>query len=68
MVSVFSSGDILNNSIKQMEHDRANNDSIGSLFHNRRVVYFLSAAKDILITGILIFFFFMEMAEDSTTL
>src|SRR3989344_6049899 len=45
MVSVFSSGDILSKSIKQTEHDRANNDSIGSLFHNRRVVYFLSAAK-----------------------
>ena len=45
MVSSFSSDNVLSKSIEQLEYDRANNDSIGSLFHNRRAVYFLSAAK-----------------------
>ena len=45
MVSSFSSPDILNESIKDIEYDRSNNLAFWSIFHNRRVVYFLDTAK-----------------------
>lgn len=46
MVSIFESGDILNDSIKQLEYDRLKGDEIGALFDNRRIVYFLTVAKN----------------------
>lgn len=45
MVSLFATPEILNNSIKEIEYSKLHNDFIGSLFDNRRIVYFLSSAK-----------------------
>lgn len=45
MVSIFGSGDTLNPSIKQLQYDIKNNDKIGIILDNRRIVYFLSFAK-----------------------
>lgn len=45
MVSIFGSGDTLSPSIKQLEYDIKNNDKIGMVLDNRRIVYFLSFAK-----------------------
>ncbi len=45
MVSIFGSGDTLNPSIKQLQYDIKNNDKIGMVLDNRRIVYFLSFAK-----------------------
>ncbi len=45
MVTVFSDPTIINPSIKRIDYDKNNNDFIGSLFHNRRIVYSLAIAK-----------------------
>ncbi|MEK7159978.1 MAG: glycosyltransferase family 39 protein [Patescibacteria group bacterium] len=45
MVSIFET-DILIPSIKQLEYDRLQGDTLGALFDNRRVVYFLTVAKN----------------------
>lgn len=45
MVSIFSAGETLNPSIKELEYDRLHNDKIGALLDNRRIVYFLALAK-----------------------
>lgn len=45
MVSIFGNEDVLSVSIKQLEYDKANNDKVGMILDNRRVVYFLSFAK-----------------------
>lgn len=44
-VTIFSDPDLNRTSIKRIELDQNNNDYIGSLFHNRRVIYFLAVAK-----------------------
>lgn len=45
MVSLFSSPDILDSSIRELEYAKTHNDLAGEIFHNRRVVYFLATAK-----------------------
>jgi len=44
-VTIFSDPSLNRTSIKRIELDQNNNDYIGSLFHNRRVVYFLAVTK-----------------------
>lgn len=45
MVTIFGSSDNLDASIRELEYDKDHGDFIGEVFHNRRVVYFLSATK-----------------------
>lgn len=45
MVSVFAPSEDLSRSIMRTEYDRTHGDVVGSMFHNRRVVYFLAVAK-----------------------
>lgn len=45
MVTIFSDPTVINPSIRRISYDRDNNDSIGALLHNRRIVYFLAVAK-----------------------
>jgi len=44
-VTIFSDPNLNKTSIKRIELDQNNNDYIGSLFHNRRVIYFLAVTK-----------------------
>lgn len=45
MVTVFSDPSIIDQSIERINFDRKNNDVIGTIFHNRRIVYFLAITK-----------------------
>ncbi len=45
MVSSLSAPETLKNSIKELDYDKTYGDQLGSLFHNRRIVYFMTAAK-----------------------
>lgn len=45
MVTIFSDPTITSSSIERIDYDRNNNDYVGALLHNRRIVYFLAAAK-----------------------
>ena len=45
MVTIFSDPTVINPSIKRIDYDRSNNDLLGSIFHNRRIVYSLAIAK-----------------------
>lgn len=45
MVTIFSDPTVINDSITRIDYDKNNNDYIGSLFHNRRIVYGLAAVK-----------------------
>jgi len=45
MVTIFSDPSIINPSIKELEYDKNNNDYLGILLHNRRIVYSLAATK-----------------------
>lgn len=44
MVTIFSDPSIIENSIKRIDYDN-NNNQIGNIFHNRRIVYVLAIAK-----------------------
>lgn len=48
MVTVFSGHDTLEKSIRQIEYDQAQNDFIGPIFHNRRIVYLKTMTKNYL--------------------
>ena len=48
MVTIFSGHDTLKKSIQNIEYDLSQNDSLGAMFHNRRVVYFLLIVKNYL--------------------
>lgn len=45
MVTIFSAPETIDHAIQQLIYDKENQDSAGALFHNRRVVYFLTMAK-----------------------
>ena len=45
MVTIFSDPTVINSSIERIDYDKASNDYIGTLFHNRRVIYALTIAK-----------------------
>ncbi|MCL4418717.1 glycosyltransferase family 39 protein [Patescibacteria group bacterium] len=45
MVTIFEDPNLVRPSIKRIEYDKAQNDRIGSFFHNRRLVYLLAGAK-----------------------
>lgn len=45
MVTIFSDPTVIDDSIKRIDYDKNNNDYIGAALHNRRIVYFLAAAK-----------------------
>ncbi len=45
MVTIFSDPTAINASIEEINYDKKNNDYVGLVFHNRRIVYFLAAAK-----------------------
>lgn len=45
MVTVFSDPTIINPSIQRIDYDKNNNDLLGSILHNRRIVYSLAIAK-----------------------
>jgi len=45
MVTIFSDPTVINPSIERIDYDRNNNDLLGSIFHNRRIVYSLATAK-----------------------
>jgi len=45
MVTIFSEPTIINDSIEGINYDKKNNDYIGTMLHNRRIVYFLAVAK-----------------------
>lgn len=45
MVTIFSDPTVINPSIERMDYDKNNNDLLGSILHNRRIVYFLAIAK-----------------------
>jgi len=44
-VTIFSDPTIAENSIKRIEFDKNNNDGLGALLHNRRIVYGLAIVK-----------------------
>ena len=44
MVTIFSDPSVIESSIKRIDYDN-DNDQIGNLFHNRRIVYGLTIAK-----------------------
>ncbi|MDP2638378.1 MAG: glycosyltransferase family 39 protein [Candidatus Levybacteria bacterium] len=46
MVTIFSDPTVINSSIERLSLDKNNNDYIGSLIHNRRIVYSLAMAKN----------------------
>lgn len=45
MVTLFGPSPNFDHSITQLEYDKKNNDLIGEVLHNRRIVYFLAIAK-----------------------
>ena len=45
MVTIFSDPTVINLSIERIGYDRNNNDLLGSVLHNRRIVYSLAIAK-----------------------
>ena len=45
MVTIFSDPTVINPSIARIDYDRNNNDLLGSIIHNRRIVYSLAIAK-----------------------
>ncbi len=45
MVTIFSDPTVINPSIERIDYDRFNNDLLGSILHNRRIVYSLAIAK-----------------------
>ncbi len=45
MVTIFSDPTVQISSIERIDYDKASNDYIGALFHNRRVTYALAIAK-----------------------
>lgn len=45
MVTIFSDPTVINSSIKRIDYDKNNNDLLGSILHNRRIVYSLAIAK-----------------------
>jgi len=45
MVTIFSDPSVIESSIKELEYDKNNNNYLGMLIHNRRVVYSLAAVK-----------------------
>lgn len=45
MVTIFSDPTVISPSIERIDYDISNNDYIGKALHNRRIVYFLAAAK-----------------------
>lgn len=45
MVTVFGSSPNLDHSIKQLEIDKMQHDVLGTILHNRRLVYFFAVAK-----------------------
>lgn len=45
MVTIFSDPTVINSSIERINYDKAHNDSVGALFHNRRVIYALAITK-----------------------
>jgi len=45
MVTIFSDLTVINDSIERIDYDINNNDYIGTLLHNRRVIYALAVAK-----------------------
>ena len=45
MVTVFSNPSVIDPSIERIDYDRNNNDLLGSIIHNRRIVYSLAIAK-----------------------
>lgn len=45
MVSIFSDPNALGNSVNELQYDKTHGDKLAVLFHNRRVVYALAAAK-----------------------
>jgi 4-amino-4-deoxy-L-arabinose transferase-like glycosyltransferase len=45
MVTIFSDPTVINTSIERINYDRAHNDYVGELFHNRRVIYGLAIAR-----------------------
>lgn len=45
IVTIFSNPTVINPSIERLIFDKNNNDSIGLLLHNRRIVYALTIAK-----------------------
>lgn len=45
MVTVFSDPTVINPSIQRIDYDKNNNDLLGSILHNRRIVYSLAIAK-----------------------
>ena len=45
MVTIFSDPTVINPSIGRIDYDQNNNDLLGSVLHNRRIVYSLAIAK-----------------------
>lgn len=45
MVTIFSDPTVINPSIKRIDYDKSNNDFLGQVLHNRRIVYSLAIAK-----------------------
>lgn len=45
MVTIFSDPTVINSSIERIDYDKSNNGYVGTLFHNRRVIYALAIAK-----------------------
>src|SRR3989344_2928962 len=45
MVTIFSDPEVIDSSIERLSLDKTNNDNLGSLIHNRRIVYALAIAK-----------------------
>lgn len=45
MVTIFSDPTVINPSIEKLNFDKQNNDYLGMVFHNRRVIYLQAMAK-----------------------
>ena len=45
MVTIFSDPTVINSSIERIDYDQNNNDLLGFILHNRRIVYSLAIAK-----------------------
>jgi 4-amino-4-deoxy-L-arabinose transferase-like glycosyltransferase len=45
MVTIFTQDELQKGSLVQLTHDQQSGDSLGSLLHNRRIVYFLAGIK-----------------------
>lgn len=45
MVTIFSDPTVIDSSIERIDYDKSSNDYVGTLFHNRRVIYALAIAK-----------------------